>query len=159
MAEAGIDDILIAYPVVGRSKVERVAGLLERGTKLTVALDHIDVARGLSDVMTARGLKPFRFVMDPGADFSMMPLSQAERLGLDLRSADQVRVAGIDGVFQDALVGDIALRIGQLEVQIPCLFSSNPSTPYLIGRMGFFSRFNVTFDNGRKRIVLESIGS
>ncbi len=110
-------------------------------------------------VRTARGFKPFRFVIDPGSDFSMMPLSQAERLGVDLRGADQVRVAGIEGVFQDAPVGDITLRIGQLEVQIPCLFSPNPSTPYLIGRMGFFSRFNVTFDNGRKRIVLESIGS
>ena len=50
-------------------------------------------------VRTARGLKPFRFVIDPGSDFSMMPLSEAERLGVDLRGADQVRVAGIDGVF------------------------------------------------------------
>lgn len=108
-------------------------------------------------VRTARGFKPFRFVIDPGSDFSMMPLSQAERLGVDLRGADQVRVAGIDGVFQDAQVGEIVLRIGQVEVRLPCLFCPNPSTPYLIGRMGFFSRFNVAFDNRRKRIVLETI--
>ena len=31
------------------------------------------------------------------------------------------------------------------------------STPHLIGRMGFFSRFNVAFDNRRKRVVLETI--
>ena len=109
-------------------------------------------------VRTPRGFKPFRFVIDPGSDFSMMPLSQAERLGVDLRGADQVRVAGIDGVFQDAAVGEMSLMVGEIEAQVPCLFCINPSTPYLIGRMGFFACFNVIFDNRRKMIVLESIG-
>jgi hypothetical protein len=47
--------------------------------------------------------------------------------------------------------------IGETELRIPCLFSSNDNTPYLLGRMGLFNHYNVTFDNRRKKIVLERI--
>jgi len=57
MADRGIEDILIAYPVVGRSKVQRAAALLEKGTKLSVGLDHVDVARALSEVMAEQRLE------------------------------------------------------------------------------------------------------
>lgn len=106
---------------------------------------------------TPRGFRPFWFLMDSGADFSMMPRSQARRLGVELKGATEVQITGIDGVPQRAPVREIALRIGEAEVHIPCVFSPNPDAPYLIGRMGFFSRFNITFDNRRKKIVLETI--
>lgn len=49
MADAGIDDILIAYPIVGRAKLERFGRLLQR-VSLTVALDDIAVAEGINEV-------------------------------------------------------------------------------------------------------------
>lgn len=44
MAEAGIDDILIAFPVIGAPKLERLGKLMEKA-KITLSTDDIEVAR------------------------------------------------------------------------------------------------------------------
>ncbi len=49
MADAGVEDILVAYPIIGRAKLERFSKLLQR-INLTVALDDILVAQGINDV-------------------------------------------------------------------------------------------------------------
>ena len=85
-------------------------------------------------VRTAAGYEEWRFVLDSGADFTLVP-----------------------GSGVSAQLAEITLRIGDVEFGVPCLFSSNENTPYLLGRMGLFSRFNITFDNRRRKIVLEEI--
>jgi D-serine deaminase-like pyridoxal phosphate-dependent protein len=47
MLQAGIDDILIAYPIVGDPKIERLAALVERA-RITVSLDSIEAAQTVS---------------------------------------------------------------------------------------------------------------
>ncbi|WP_167357163.1 alanine racemase [Paenibacillus pectinilyticus] len=49
MADGGMDDILIAYPIVGRLKLERLGRLLER-IQVSVSVDSYEVAKGLSDL-------------------------------------------------------------------------------------------------------------
>lgn len=46
MADAGLDDLLIAYPLVGDDKLRRLAALLERA-RVRVTLDSVEVAEGL----------------------------------------------------------------------------------------------------------------
>jgi D-serine deaminase-like pyridoxal phosphate-dependent protein len=46
MADAGFDDLLIAYPIVGEIKLGRLAGLLARA-EIRVSLDTLEVAEGL----------------------------------------------------------------------------------------------------------------
>ena len=46
MADAGLDDLLIAYPLVGEAKLRRLGGLLERA-RVRVTLDSVEVAEGL----------------------------------------------------------------------------------------------------------------
>jgi D-serine deaminase-like pyridoxal phosphate-dependent protein len=46
MADAGLDDLLIAYPLVGDDKLRRLAPLLERAG-VRVTLDSVEVAEGL----------------------------------------------------------------------------------------------------------------
>lgn len=48
-AGAKIDDILIAYPIVGAAKLQRLAVLMDRA-HITVSVDHIDSAKGISDL-------------------------------------------------------------------------------------------------------------
>lgn len=50
MADAGISDILIAYPLIGEHKLRRLAALAKRVQRLIVSLDSLDVAEGLSAV-------------------------------------------------------------------------------------------------------------
>ena len=46
-ADAGVDDLLIAHPPVGRPKLERLAALAERVKRLAVSLDDVAIAKSL----------------------------------------------------------------------------------------------------------------
>lgn len=50
MADAGIDDILIAFPLYGKAKLKRFAALVEKVKNAMVALDDIKVAQGINEV-------------------------------------------------------------------------------------------------------------
>jgi D-serine deaminase-like pyridoxal phosphate-dependent protein len=54
MAAAGLDNILIAYPVIGAQKVERLARLARR-VSMTVALDSREAAEWISSGLTVSG--------------------------------------------------------------------------------------------------------
>ncbi len=55
MADAGIDDILVGYPIVGERKLARLADLAERAT-ITVTIDSDEVALGISHTARERGI-------------------------------------------------------------------------------------------------------
>jgi D-serine deaminase-like pyridoxal phosphate-dependent protein len=55
MLGASPADLLVAYPVVGRSKLERLAQVAQK-TRVTVSLDNLVSARQLSDTATAAGV-------------------------------------------------------------------------------------------------------
>jgi len=46
-ADAGVDDLLIAHPPVGRPKLERLAALAARVNRLAVSLDDVGIAKTL----------------------------------------------------------------------------------------------------------------
>jgi D-serine deaminase-like pyridoxal phosphate-dependent protein len=46
-ADAGVDDLLIAHPPVGRPKLDRLAALAARVKRLAVSLDDVGIARSL----------------------------------------------------------------------------------------------------------------
>jgi len=56
MIEAGISDLLIAYPIVGEQKTKRLAGLAERA-RLAVSLDSAEAAQAISEQAQGRGVK------------------------------------------------------------------------------------------------------
>jgi D-serine deaminase-like pyridoxal phosphate-dependent protein len=56
MLNAGITDILIAYPIVGPQKARRLAQLAERAV-ITVSLDSEEAARSISAAVSKRGVK------------------------------------------------------------------------------------------------------
>jgi hypothetical protein len=108
-------------------------------------------------VKTPDGYTLLDFLIDSGASFSMLPRPFAETLGVDLSGARKVTARGIGASGVPAQLAEITLRIGGVEFTIPCFFSSREDSPLLLGRMGLFSRFNITFDNRRRKIVLEEI--
>ena len=55
MADAGIDDILITYNIVGRQKLERLAALARRA-RLTLVFDSREAAEGVSSALSAANL-------------------------------------------------------------------------------------------------------
>ena len=56
MLDAGLNDLLIAYPIVGPAKAQRLAAIAERAT-VTVSLDSEEAVRGISTAMSERGTR------------------------------------------------------------------------------------------------------
>src|SRR5438105_6421023 len=48
-ADAGVDDLLIAHPPVGRPKLERLAALATRVKRVAVSLDDVGIAKSLPE--------------------------------------------------------------------------------------------------------------
>jgi D-serine deaminase-like pyridoxal phosphate-dependent protein len=56
MVEGGILDVLVGYPIVGEQKLARLISLAER-SRLTVSLDSLEVAQGISAATVDAGLE------------------------------------------------------------------------------------------------------
>ncbi len=54
MRKSGTPDLLVAYPILGRRKLERLMAVAG-GTRVTVAVDSTEAARQLSEAATASG--------------------------------------------------------------------------------------------------------
>jgi len=65
MAEHGIDDILVAYSIVGEEKLGRLRKLRDRA-RVATTVDSIEVASGLSTVGTATNPLPVLIEIDCG---------------------------------------------------------------------------------------------
>jgi D-serine deaminase-like pyridoxal phosphate-dependent protein len=91
MADAGLDDILISYPLVGRQKAERLAALAGR-VKIGVVGDSTAVAEGLAAVLGPRGVE---------VDFLVECDTGFERTGVqspDAAAELAELVAGLEGL-------------------------------------------------------------
>lgn len=96
MADGGIRNIVIAYPVVGSGKLERLIQLAGR-VELTVACDSYEVAKGISDAALYAGIViPIWVEIDPGfGRVGVQPGPDLERLAQSLTSLQGIRVTGV----------------------------------------------------------------
>jgi D-serine deaminase-like pyridoxal phosphate-dependent protein len=76
MAAAGLDDILITFPLLGRVKAERAARLA-REVELAVAADSELAARGLSEACAAEGTE-IRFLVECDTGFKRAGVQSPE---------------------------------------------------------------------------------
>lgn len=55
MADGGVDDIFIAYPIIGREKLDRLSALNRRLRRLLVEVDSLEGGRQLSEQAVRNG--------------------------------------------------------------------------------------------------------
>lgn len=96
MAEAGFDDLLIAYPIVGEAKLARLASLMERA-EVRVSLDTVEVAEGLGRVGVRRGADvPVLVEVDTGLHrMGRPPGEPSSSLALEVAGVAGVDVVGL----------------------------------------------------------------
>ncbi|MEA2513909.1 MAG: hypothetical protein QOJ59_3396 [Thermomicrobiales bacterium] len=96
MADAGADDILMAYPVVGDLKIRRLLALMER-VRMIVALDSREAAEALSDAMAAedRTLDVYVEVNTGQHRAGVLAGDEAVALALDFARLPGLRVIGV----------------------------------------------------------------
>jgi D-serine deaminase-like pyridoxal phosphate-dependent protein len=95
MLESGTEDMLVAYPVIGRAKLDRLAEVA-RKTQLTVALDNLTAARQLSDIAREKGVE-FKVLAEADAGLGRVGVPPDEIVGLAraLSNMQRLRYAGI----------------------------------------------------------------
>lgn len=109
-------------------------------------------------VKTRYGYQQMDFLLDTGADFTMLPAHLSKWLGINLNNLPKDRSYGIEGGKGVAVwAGKIRVKICQYELDIRCLFSDNDACPYILGRADIFSHFNIFFNNATGKIALTKI--
>jgi D-serine deaminase-like pyridoxal phosphate-dependent protein len=96
MADAGVEDILIAYPIVGGLKVRRLLALMER-VRMIVALDSHEAAEAISDAVAAedRTLDVYVEVNTGQNRAGALSGEEAVALALNLARLPGLRVIGV----------------------------------------------------------------
>jgi len=96
MAAAGIDDILVGYPVVGDGKLGRLADLAER-VAISTTVDSEEVAVGVARTARERGLTiPVLLELDTGMHrLGVLPGPPAVELAARLAELEGIVLAGV----------------------------------------------------------------
>jgi D-serine deaminase-like pyridoxal phosphate-dependent protein len=96
MAAAGIDDILVGYPIVGEGKLARLADLAEQ-VSISTTVDSEEVAAGIARVAVARGITiPVLLELDTGMHrLGVLPGPPAMELAARLAELDGIELRGV----------------------------------------------------------------
>jgi D-serine deaminase-like pyridoxal phosphate-dependent protein len=96
MVDAGIKDVLIAYPTIGETKIKRLLALQERA-RVIVGVDSHDAADQLARAMTrAERVLDVYIEVDTGQHRSGVPVgAEAVKLGLEVARHPGLRLVGI----------------------------------------------------------------
>ncbi|MFC4101898.1 alanine racemase [Paenibacillus xanthanilyticus] len=104
MADGGIDDIFIAYPLIAESKIRRAIGVSKRIANLIVGVDSEEGARLLSRVAISEGHSlQVRLEIDTGLRRTGVPYEEALELAQYIHSLDSIQLTGIY-TFRGALL-------------------------------------------------------
>lgn len=96
MVNAGIEDILIAYPIVGKQKLVRLTRLLDRA-KISLSLDSFEVAQGISELGQKKGIRiPIYLEIDTGMGrCGQRPGEEARNLARKLSAMKGIELIGL----------------------------------------------------------------
>ncbi|QTH40145.1 alanine racemase [Cohnella sp. LGH] len=96
LADAGIADFLVAFPIVGEAKLGRLARLMERANVI-VSTDNVQVAQGLSDLGGSLG-KVIKLYIDVNTGLNRCgkePGEETAQLVQEIAKLPHVRVIGL----------------------------------------------------------------
>jgi predicted aspartyl protease len=109
------------------------------------------------ELSTVYGWRPYWFLVDTGADYTVLPESLAEAAGVDLTRCIKEFAVGIEGRPIPAKVGSITIRLGSEVLPLRCHILKADETPCLLGRMDLCSHFNIFLYNDQRRITFQHI--
>jgi predicted aspartyl protease len=116
-------------------------------------IGEVVVPKVTVEIFTKDGYRKFKFLIDTGADCMMLPRYAAKYIGIDLKSLEKKRSKGIEGHGINVYIGKIKVRIGGEEFKARCLFSERDDTPFLLGRLDIFDRFDIIFEKDKVKFI------
>ncbi len=105
-------------------------------------------------IKTAFGFEPLTFLVDTGADVSMLPRSWAERLGIKLKDLPSHHMLNASGKEVKVCRGEMTIKLqkNSEELTISCTFAASDKVPPLLGRLGIFENFTLEFSHRKKTV-------
>jgi hypothetical protein len=86
-------------------------------------------------------------IVDSGSHCCVFHSGVAEYLGIDLRACKRDQVRGVMATeWSEVFYHPVTLGIGSEQIRTVVGFAEQPSTPGLLGRIGFFENFHLAFD-------------
>lgn len=96
MADGGLDDIFIAYPMVGAFRIRRAIALSRRVRRLILAVDSLEGAAALNEAAQAAGTRlEVRLEVDTGARRTGAPREEAAKLAKAISGLANLDLTGI----------------------------------------------------------------
>jgi len=97
------------------------------------------------------------FLVDSGADTTMLTLSLANQLGLEINKNKKTKLFGIGENYVPAYPGKINLKLGNFVIDARCYFIDAEDSVLLLGRMDIFEKFNIYFDSTNQKVIFNHI--
>jgi D-serine deaminase-like pyridoxal phosphate-dependent protein len=132
MADSGTPDLLVAYPILGARKLQRLTEVARR-TRVTVGLDSIDSAQQLSDAAQQAGVE-IGVLCEMDVGLGRVGVDPGEAVLQLVQSASGLPGLRYEGItFYPGHIKDIG---GEAEEQIAALSATVQSTVDLLSRAG-----------------------
>ena len=114
--------------------------------------------RILLPLKTSTGWIDIWFLLDTGADTTMLTLSAAKEYGLHYNLSQKTKLFGIGDLSVFAYSGEVELKFGKtFNLKVRCYFIDAEDSTLLLGRLDIFDKFNITFDTSQKKIIFKSL--
>lgn len=111
---------------------------------LSVFPTEVIVPEMAISVKTRFGYRKEWFLIDSGADISMLPYFASDLLDCKLEKS-QEKMFGIDGYGVGVYTSKIKIKIYDAEETIRCVFSERDDIPFILGRLDLFDKYNIIF--------------
>jgi D-serine deaminase-like pyridoxal phosphate-dependent protein len=96
MADGGLEDIFVAFPLVTETKIRRAIGLAKRGVRLILGVDSKQGARTLSSLAGEEGvILEVRLEVDSGLGRTGVPRAEAAALAREILALENLDLAGV----------------------------------------------------------------
>lgn len=106
------------------------------------------------EILTNVGWIPYLFLLDTGADFTMVPRRIAEMAGIDMVACPKGTAYGLEGGGVEVYRSVLRARIAEVELDLRCSIGEDDRMPFLLGRADFLERFEVSINVRERKIRL-----
>lgn len=103
------------------------------------------------------GWQPLWFLVDSGADTTMLTLSLATNLGLVVNRNEKTQLFGIGEKSVPAYPGNVVLQFGISEKPVRAYFVDASESTLLLGRLDVFDKYTIVFDASSHEVKFHSL--
>lgn len=100
------------------------------------------------------GYQSETFLLDSGALVTSLPRERAIQLGLSLAMLPRTTFSGYGNTTTFAYKSTLTVQLAGETIDLPVVFTEAAGTKSILGRSGFFEKYNIAFNANAKKIII-----